>query len=100
MPWCPKCLAEYREGFIRCSTCDVPLVDTLPEYTAEPQQETALPDGMTKPIAVFLRLIVWRQKRFVSFCAHRGSRYWIGRQRSGRYKRMQGRMPASAWRFW
>ncbi|WP_281692222.1 putative signal transducing protein [Agathobaculum desmolans] len=53
MPWCPKCRAEYREGFIRCSTCDVPLVDTLPEYTAEPQQETALPDGMTKPIAVF-----------------------------------------------
>ena len=31
MPWCPKCKAEYREGFTECAACHVPLVDTLPD---------------------------------------------------------------------
>ena len=25
----PQCKAEYRVGFVRCSTCDVELVDQL-----------------------------------------------------------------------
>ena len=37
MPWCPKCKAEYREGFTECSTCQVPLVDTLPEDNEAPE---------------------------------------------------------------
>lgn len=28
--FCPKCRAEYREGFYRCSDCDVDLVSELP----------------------------------------------------------------------
>ena len=28
--FCPQCRAEYREGFFRCSDCDIPLVDQLP----------------------------------------------------------------------
>jgi Putative prokaryotic signal transducing protein len=28
--FCPQCRAEYRKGFLRCSDCDVPLVDELP----------------------------------------------------------------------
>jgi len=27
--FCPQCQAEYREGFFRCSDCDIPLVDQL-----------------------------------------------------------------------
>jgi hypothetical protein len=27
--FCPECNAEYREGFVRCSDCDVPLVAAL-----------------------------------------------------------------------
>ena len=27
---CPNCKSEYREGFIRCSDCDIPLVAHLP----------------------------------------------------------------------
>jgi hypothetical protein len=27
--FCPQCRAEYREGFLRCSDCDIPLVDQL-----------------------------------------------------------------------
>lgn len=36
--FCPKCKAEYREGFTRCADCDVDLVDKLspePEETPE-----------------------------------------------------------------
>jgi hypothetical protein len=29
--FCPKCKLEYRPGFIRCSDCEVDLVDVLPE---------------------------------------------------------------------
>ena len=28
--FCPKCRAEYREGFTVCADCGVPLVETLP----------------------------------------------------------------------
>ena len=28
--FCPQCRAEYREGFFRCSDCNIPLVDQLP----------------------------------------------------------------------
>lgn len=29
--FCPKCKAEYREGFYTCSDCNIPLVTELPE---------------------------------------------------------------------
>ena len=29
--FCPKCRAEYREGFFECSDCQIPLVEQLPE---------------------------------------------------------------------
>jgi len=29
MPFCPKCKAEYREGFTMCADCKVPLVESL-----------------------------------------------------------------------
>ena len=32
--FCPRCRAEYRPGFHRCSDCDVELVDELPEDPA------------------------------------------------------------------
>lgn len=54
MPWCPKCKAEYREGFTECSACKVPLVDTLPEEEeASARDKFVLPEGMEKPIAVY-----------------------------------------------
>jgi hypothetical protein len=31
--WCPKCGAEYREGFSECADCGVALVDEAPEPT-------------------------------------------------------------------
>ncbi|MDP4182636.1 MAG: DUF2007 domain-containing protein [Bacillota bacterium] len=29
--FCPKCKAEYREGFTRCSSCDIELVNEIHE---------------------------------------------------------------------
>jgi hypothetical protein len=29
--FCPKCRAEYREGFTVCADCEIDLVDVLPE---------------------------------------------------------------------
>ena len=33
--YCPKCKAEYREGFSRCAECDVDLVPELPSESEE-----------------------------------------------------------------
>jgi hypothetical protein len=33
--FCPKCGAEYREGFYRCADCGVYLVEALPEQLLE-----------------------------------------------------------------
>ncbi|MBN1625359.1 MAG: DUF2007 domain-containing protein [Deltaproteobacteria bacterium] len=35
--FCPKCKAEYREGFLKCADCGVDLVSELPP---EPEQYT------------------------------------------------------------
>jgi hypothetical protein len=43
--FCPRCKAEYRQGFYRCADCDVDLVHTLPpEETleAEPVRKGSL----------------------------------------------------------
>ncbi|HEX3131398.1 MAG TPA: hypothetical protein VH394_28935 [Thermoanaerobaculia bacterium] len=33
--YCPECGSEYREGFVQCADCEVPLVDTLPQEEPE-----------------------------------------------------------------
>ncbi len=37
--FCPKCGAEYREGFTRCADCDVNLVSEPPERPADTDVE-------------------------------------------------------------
>ncbi|OGF44801.1 MAG: hypothetical protein A2452_08830 [Candidatus Firestonebacteria bacterium RIFOXYC2_FULL_39_67] len=39
MPFCPKYEAEYNEGIVKCSDCDIPLVDKLPEKPKEKEEE-------------------------------------------------------------
>ena len=53
MPWCPKCRAEYREGFTECSECHIPLVDELTDETPA-ESPLVLPDGIKQPIAVYV----------------------------------------------
>jgi hypothetical protein len=40
--FCPKCKAEYREGFTHCSDCDVDLVYSLPDEQNIPQEENEI----------------------------------------------------------
>jgi hypothetical protein len=37
--FCPQCRAEYREGFTRCSDCDVDLIEALPANAPESNPE-------------------------------------------------------------
>lgn len=34
--FCPQCRSEYREGFTRCESCDVPLVAVLAPEAGDP----------------------------------------------------------------
>ncbi len=44
--FCPECRAEYREGFVRCGSCNVDLVPELP-----PEDTFASVDAMAKALA-------------------------------------------------
>ncbi len=39
--FCPRCKAEYRPGFVRCSDCGVALIDRLPEPEGAPRDVLA-----------------------------------------------------------
>jgi hypothetical protein len=36
--FCPKCGAEYREGFYRCADCEIDLVPELPPAPEQPAE--------------------------------------------------------------
>jgi hypothetical protein len=39
MMFCPRCNAEYRSGFTRCSECDIPLVYRFPVQPVQPFED-------------------------------------------------------------
>lgn len=45
--YCPKCRAEYRQGFTRCTDCDADLVDSPPLGSEVELRE----EGFTDPLA-------------------------------------------------
>lgn len=40
MPWCPKCVIEYRDGFATCNDCGTTLVDDLDDVPDKVRNET------------------------------------------------------------
>ncbi len=42
--FCPRCKAEYRPGFIRCSDCDIELLDHLPPEAVDSEKAEASAD--------------------------------------------------------
>lgn len=55
MPFCPKCRAEYREGFTRCATCGVDLVDSLEDVPEPITEDNAVEYLRGKELAVLVR---------------------------------------------
>jgi hypothetical protein len=56
--FCPQCRVEYREGFVECADCHVPLVERLRE-PATPEAEEGDLDvlirtGLRSPVAIGL----------------------------------------------
>jgi len=50
---CPKCGAEYRQGFTRCADCDLDLVWELPKEAIEPRRESEPGDPNKDPFCSF-----------------------------------------------
>lgn len=51
--FCPRCQAEYRQGFTRCADCDVELVDELPAAAIVPHAIAAPGDPDEDPFCSF-----------------------------------------------
>ncbi len=54
--FCPLCKAEYREGFFRCTDCNVALVNALPQETAR-KTSSGDPGEETGPIGATVALL-------------------------------------------
>lgn len=48
MPWCPKCGAEFREGFTACNTCHVKLIGHKPDGTEMIEEIAPPPEGLER----------------------------------------------------
>src|SRR2546423_9989461 len=57
MMFCPRCEAEYRSGFTRCSECDVPLLYRFPtrsEFASGAESELVVVRSFTNNFEVDL----------------------------------------------
>ena len=57
--FCPQCGAQYREGFMECSDCRVPLVAEMPKASGDPDLDlvTVLESGDRLMIAAAKSLL-------------------------------------------
>ena len=56
---CPECLTKYREGFVECADCHVPLTDRLSEpqpedHTGEGDLDVLIRTCLCGPLAISL----------------------------------------------
>ena len=40
--YCPQCNSEYREGFVNCAECNVPLIEGVPPEVERAEEEPLL----------------------------------------------------------
>src|SRR5256885_673212 len=53
--YCPRCKAEYRQGFTRCSDCDVDLVNEPPASASGPVEASGQDENPDDPFCSFWR---------------------------------------------
>lgn len=65
--YCPECGSEYREGFMQCADCEVPLVDTPPQEPEHPDIHlvTVLETGDPGEIALAESILLEAQIPYV-----------------------------------
>jgi len=85
--FCPECLTEYRQGFVECSDCHVPLVDSLPEpetpdHTGEGDLDVLIRSGCCGPLAIGLAKSLLEEAGIPFFLM--GQNVWA-RQESGNF---------------
>lgn len=65
--YCPECGGEYREGFLECADCGVPLVENPPAPEEHPDLElvTVLETGDPALLAVAESLLIDAEIRYL-----------------------------------
>ena len=61
--FCPQCLTEYRDGFVECADCLVPLVPGLPPQPEKVPYFDTLPLSARRPPEISLDLVTVLEAR-------------------------------------
>jgi hypothetical protein len=70
--WCPRCGAEYREGFTECADCGVALVSTPPPASEDREAHvpTSVPGADREPVEYDLSGWSDEQRSLLEFILH------------------------------
>jgi len=71
--FCPECETEYREGFVRCSDCDVALVEDLEALSAAEASTALTPLTQSGASALVSELLDRLEKASVPYVVEAGT---------------------------
>ena len=80
--FCPECGTEYREGFVECADCRVPLVARPPAEADEGDLDVLIETSLCNLIAISLAESLLREAGIPYFVMDRNS---SARQESGNF---------------
>jgi hypothetical protein len=71
--FCPECETEYREGFVRCSDCDVALIEDLAALSAAEASTALTPLTQSGSSALIAELLDRLEKASVPYVVEAGT---------------------------
>ena len=82
--FCPRCRVEYRDGFVECADCQVPLTDHLPEdeHAGPGDLGVLIRTGCTGAVAIGLAKTLLREAEIPFFAMDQNV---AARQESGNF---------------
>jgi hypothetical protein len=87
--FCPECGEEYREGFVECADCHVPLTNQLPqpetnggEHDGEEDLDVLIRTGLIGPLAIGLARTLLEEAGIPFFAMDQST---AARQESGNF---------------